>query len=113
MKKYNETLRGWGHPVFQRDNFVCRYCGYDGKTDYRHWMQLSVDHIMPRNSGGTDAPDNMLTCCKSCNSITSRMEFPKGISIENIIEQKKRRVAERHAEYRAFWDSNVRGTVAD
>jgi 5-methylcytosine-specific restriction endonuclease McrA len=43
-------------------------------------MQLTVDHLRPRNSGGTDEPDNLVAACHSCNSVTSRMtcQRPRG-----------------------------------
>ena len=48
--------------VFKRDNFKCQYCG--GTPDE---SVLEVDHIHPVCEGGTNAIDNLLTACFSCN----------------------------------------------
>ena len=45
--------------VFQRDNHTCQYCGSR--------ELLSIDHVIPRSRGGTDAWDNVTTACTSCN----------------------------------------------
>jgi 5-methylcytosine-specific restriction endonuclease McrA len=38
----------------------CEYCQ---KTN-----ELSWDHIIPKSKGGPDTADNLILCCKSCNS---------------------------------------------
>ena len=110
--KYSGTLLDWGHEILKKNKFVCRYCGYDGKNDFRSWMQFSVDHVIPRHlKGSKDAPGNMVACCKSCNSITSRMsseDIPPGTSVDDAIEIKKKRVKMRHEDYRTFWEKHVK-----
>jgi len=46
--------------VWARDNFTCQYCSAQ--------QNLSLDHIVPRSKGGTDAIDNPTTACRSYNS---------------------------------------------
>jgi hypothetical protein len=46
--------------VFQRDEHKCRTCGATER--------LTIDHIVPRRRGGTNARDNLQTLCVSCNS---------------------------------------------
>jgi hypothetical protein len=46
--------------VFQRDNYMCRYCGSKDN--------LTVDHIIPVSKDGKDEFDNFQTLCKKCNS---------------------------------------------
>lgn len=46
--------------VFDRDDWVCTYCG---STD-----DLTCDHIHPLARGGTNDLDNLTTACRSCNS---------------------------------------------
>lgn len=46
--------------IFQRDNFTCQYCG-------RRGGMMTVDHIVPRHSGGAYSWTNLVTACPSCN----------------------------------------------
>lgn len=46
--------------VVLRDNCQCVYCGSDQK--------LTLDHIKPRNFGGTHEAENLVTACQVCNS---------------------------------------------
>ncbi len=45
--------------ILQRDGYTCQMCGGEGN---------SVDHILPRLSGGSDDEWNLQTLCGSCNS---------------------------------------------
>jgi len=102
MKGYEDSLRGYGHETHVKHNFTCQYCGYDGRS-FPNWLQLAIDHIVPLSQGGTDEPDNKITACQACNSITSRMTFPEGMSREEIIAQKRQRVHDTQTEYFQFW----------
>lgn len=79
--------------VFERDNFTCQYCGgkvipeelfeiyskvigrenfcTHGTNIERHGVILAfranADHVIPWNRGGKTEPDNLVTCCWSCN----------------------------------------------
>ena len=46
--------------VFERDGFVCQYCGAEG-------ARLECDHIVPVCKGGSSELDNLTTACKPCN----------------------------------------------
>jgi ATP adenylyltransferase len=50
--------------VLKNAQFHCELCGIS--ADVR---ALEVDHIVPRNLGGTDDPSNLQTLCYSCNSM--------------------------------------------
>jgi 5-methylcytosine-specific restriction endonuclease McrA len=45
--------------VLARDELTCQYCG--GKAE-------NIDHVMPRSKGGTHTWENVVACCKRCNS---------------------------------------------
>jgi 5-methylcytosine-specific restriction endonuclease McrA len=47
--------------ILCRDLHECRYCGARDEP-------LTIDHIWPAAYGGSDDDDNLLTCCKTCNS---------------------------------------------
>src|SRR5918993_5749518 len=55
------TLR---YEVLKRARFRCELCGVS--ADVR---ALEVDHIVPRNRGSTDAPDNLQALCYRCNAM--------------------------------------------
>ena len=55
------TLR---YEVLKKAQFHCELCGIS--ADVR---ALEVDHIVPRNLGGTDDPSNLQALCYSCNSM--------------------------------------------
>lgn len=68
MKKFKELQEGeikWSSSVtewlkeLEKPN-ECIYCG-DKEG-------LSVEHILPRDSGGPDSPDNTILVCRECNS---------------------------------------------
>ncbi len=45
--------------ILNRDGHTCQACGMEGN---------SVDHIVPRNMGGSDEDWNLQTLCVKCNS---------------------------------------------
>lgn len=49
--------------VFERDAYLCVYCGGDGNG-----KSLHCDHVLPVSKGGTNAPSNLVTACGRCNS---------------------------------------------
>lgn len=79
--------------VFKRDGYTCQYCGMKvvpkevfaaysklvgeeifrstGTNDQRHGIVLAfranADHVVPWNLGGKTNPENLVTCCWSCN----------------------------------------------
>jgi HNH endonuclease len=56
--------------VYHRDGFACAYCG----TALEDGARLSLDHVLPRELGGTHEATNLVTCCVSCNS--ARQDLP-------------------------------------
>lgn len=47
--------------VFKRDEFTCQYCGTN--------KELTLDHLIPKAKGGKTSWNNLVTACKSCNSL--------------------------------------------
>ena len=46
--------------IYQRDNYRCVYCGSQNN--------LTLDHVFPFSKGGQETLNNLVTCCRSCNS---------------------------------------------
>lgn len=55
---WSTTVREWLRELEKSNE--CIYCGST--------KGLSTEHILPRNCGGPDIPDNVIRSCKSCNS---------------------------------------------
>jgi 5-methylcytosine-specific restriction endonuclease McrA len=100
------SLAGYGAKTYERYHYTCVYCGFDGRG-FDAWMQLTVDHLRPQNSGGTDEPDNLVAACHSCNSVTSRMTFLPTATPETILAQKRARVRERRTVFYEHWLKTV------
>jgi hypothetical protein len=66
------TKEGEAYPnqrIYERDNFKCRYCGFDGLKNFESWFtaNFSIDHIQPKSKGGKDDETNLALACHSCN----------------------------------------------
>jgi 5-methylcytosine-specific restriction endonuclease McrA len=48
--------------IFARDRNRCQYCGKRFTTS-----ELSLDHVVPRRSGGKATWENLVCCCLKCN----------------------------------------------
>lgn len=48
--------------VFERDQYVCVYCGIDASMDPQ------CDHVIPVSKGGGSSVGNLATACRECNS---------------------------------------------
>ena len=108
MAKYNDSLRGYAHEILKRDNFVCRYCGLDGKQ-WPNWLYLSVDHLLPPGHPQREEPQYKVAACRFCNEACNRTpRSVEGKSPEQLVEEKKRDIRAVHKEYKRFWDENVR-----
>lgn len=61
------------YAIYARDNFQCVYCGRSPSIqtallDSAHVAAiLSLDHVIPRYYGGSNASYNLVTCCRRCN----------------------------------------------
>ena len=114
VKHYNDSLRGYSFEIHDRDNFVCVYCGLDGK-EWPNWVYLSSDHLLPKKHSERENPEYIVTACVFCNGLCNRTVF----DVENVIgelksqtdliKQKKILILERRNQYKAFWIKHVHG----
>ncbi|WP_037412045.1 HNH endonuclease [Silanimonas lenta] len=49
--------------LFARDQWLCLYCGADGRR-----TALTRDHVVPTSKGGRDVWENVVAACIHCNS---------------------------------------------
>jgi 5-methylcytosine-specific restriction endonuclease McrA len=47
--------------ILKRDNYECQYCGARGE-------RLTLDHVVPRKSGGPSTWENLVCACVACNN---------------------------------------------
>jgi 5-methylcytosine-specific restriction endonuclease McrA len=51
--------------IYIRDKHTCAYCGQDLRGLSRD--EITLDHITPRELGGSNKASNLVTSCRSCN----------------------------------------------
>lgn len=82
--------------IYERDGWACAYCGR-GPRDARRLDQaaviLTLDHLTPRSQGGGNGAENLVSCCRTCNSSRQDRDWrdfaPGGAQerIEWLVEQ--------------------------
>ena len=71
------------HNIFERDRNTCQYCGK--RFDRR---ELNLDHVIPRDRGGTTTWENIVCACIPCNTRkANRMPAEAGM---HLIKKPKR-----------------------
>ena len=88
-----------GRKILERDNFVCQYCGLDGRGVFENALVMRVDFIVPRARKGKKDPKNLVACCSPCNTI-------KGTKVYPSFEAAKAHVLGRRAELRRVWEAD-------
>jgi hypothetical protein len=88
--------------IYERDNFTCRYCGWDGRKDFKSWIIaiFSIDHIKPKSLSGNDDDSNPALVCHSCNLYKRNFEC-------NSIDDAIRVVNERKAIAEKWYHKHV------
>ncbi|HYL86138.1 MAG TPA: HNH endonuclease [Candidatus Angelobacter sp.] len=88
-----------GRKILERDNYVCQYCGLDGRTSFENALVMRVDFVVPRARKGKKAPDNLVACCTPCNTI-------KGTKVYGSFDEAKKFILGRREELRKAWEVN-------
>jgi 5-methylcytosine-specific restriction endonuclease McrA len=60
VKRPHRKRRLTRYEVFNRDRFICQYCGRESR-------QLTLDHVIPRFREGQHTWDNVVSACVPCN----------------------------------------------
>jgi len=67
-RNISRTLR---REIHERDEHKCLYCGRKKGELAPHETErdglMSLDHVIPKTRGGDETPDNLVTCCMTCN----------------------------------------------
>lgn len=72
--------------VYMRDGYECVYCSRYLYEEYVRGDEcLTIDHALPRALGGTNEADNLVCCCRSCNSKKGGKSFNTYEEIRNYI----------------------------
>jgi len=116
MPKYNDSLRGYGFSIHQRDHFRCRYCGLDGTTSFANWTSLSCDHLLPLGDTRRNNSDFIVTACMFCNTADNqyfRQAHVRNLTFENkspddLVEQRRLHVNRTRNSYKTFWEEHVK-----
>lgn len=85
-----------GRKILERDNFVCQYCGLDGRASFENALIMRVDFVVPRAKKGKKDPSNLVACCTPCNTI-------KGKKVYKSFEHAKEEVLARREELQKAW----------
>lgn len=80
---------------------ACYYCGATEK--------LSMDHLIPKISGGPDASDNLVWACRSCNSSKGGRDMMEWMAANDrfpplLLLRRYIKIAARHCEDHGFLD---------
>lgn len=117
----------YGHVVVYYCGTDCVYCGADVAKDYRAWLSLSVDHVIPQNKLRDNYNEkwiydlsNQVTCCRACNEFLNRFPVnsppPQTLSEfhdlrDQVFADKRELARKRHAEEQA-WHKTWRAGAA-
>jgi 5-methylcytosine-specific restriction endonuclease McrA len=97
------------YEVMSRDGDRCVYCGREKgqtyPTESKTAGYMTLDHVIPESKGGATSPDNLVTCCNSCNGLKANrtpeqagMEWPLDVTGKRyglLTREEKRREEKR------------------
>jgi len=63
--------------VLKRDGYKCMKCGRSHETLRKLRIPLQVHHIRPKEMGGTDDPNNLVSRCQDCHKFEYRHRMMK------------------------------------
>ena len=82
--------------IHRKTNGHCAYCGILLDSE------ICIDHIIPRSRNGKDTVENLLLCCRSCNSRKKNrtLEEYRSFLLVDSIENSCQSMIERIDKYR-------------
>lgn len=94
-----------GRKILERDDYVCQYCGLDGRASFENSLAMRVDFVIPRARKGKKEPKNLVACCTPCNTI-------KGTRVYASFDEAKAYVLKRREELNKIWQAKVARPMA-
>lgn len=89
-----------GRKILGRDNYVCQYCGLDGRASFENALVMRVDFVVPRARKGKKQPSNLVACCTPCNTI-------KGTRMYTNFDDAKAYVLAQREHLRKAWEAKT------
>ena len=99
------VTREEGRKILERDDYVCRYCGLDGRASFENALVMRVDFVVPRARKGKKDPSNLVACCTPCNTI-------KGTRVYASFDEAKAFVLGQRELLRKSWESKIARPLA-
>ena len=99
------VTREEGRKILERDDYVCRYCGLDGRAGFENALAMRVDFVVPRARKGKKDPSNLVACCTPCNTI-------KGTRVYASFDEAKAFVLARREQLRKAWEAKTARPLA-
>lgn len=91
-KSRQQRLRLLRERMLAEQGHQCPFCGCEMVTGPYCPNSATLDHIVPRARGGTDAPGNLrLACCMRCNSTRHHQLADPATHARALAEEKARR----------------------
>ena len=118
MAAYDDALRGYAFEVNKRDNFTCRYCGLDGRASFSAWLNLGVEHLLPKGHPDRNKPVYMVTACRFCSGADNRRFMREdggasdGMTPDELVVQRREAVQAVRDDYMTFWADHVQQAAA-
>ena len=111
---------GYGPPVFSQCGSACVYCGRELLDSYEAWLDVSIDHVVPRSVSWysrcrpwVDDLFNLATCCRACNEFLNQFKCgdsePATLNAfltirDRVFAAKHAHANQRHNEERSWYD---------
>jgi 5-methylcytosine-specific restriction endonuclease McrA len=89
--------------VWVADRCTGRYCDLSGLENFDVWMNLTLDHIIPRCRGGDETAENKAIACVYCNNLKGSY-IPVGTSREERIADARRHVQKKRERWGRVFD---------
>jgi hypothetical protein len=99
------VTREEGRKILERDNYVCQYCGLDGRASFENALAMRVDFVVPRARKGKKDPSNLVACCTPCNTI-------KGTRVYASFDEAKAFVLAQRQQLRKTWEAKTARPLA-